>query len=67
MSLRIKNGKIVDETGEPVHLKGINLGGWLMMEGYMLFGKNIPAQAFKQGMREAWGSEVLDSFLKEFR
>ena len=34
--LHTSNKKIVDGSGNQVLLKGIGLGGWLLMEGYML-------------------------------
>ena len=37
--LHVENGEIVDGSGNPVLLKGLGLGGWLVPEGYML---NIP-------------------------
>ena len=37
--LHVENGNIVDGTGNPILLKGLGLGGWLVPEGYML---NIP-------------------------
>ncbi|MBI5698851.1 glycoside hydrolase family 5 protein [Candidatus Saganbacteria bacterium] len=53
---------IINESGEKVHLTGIALGGWLMMEGYMLGGRNIPEHTFKQQL----GPLVRD-FTHEFR
>lgn len=37
--LHVENGQIVSGENEPVLLKGMGLGGWLVPEGYML---NIP-------------------------
>ena len=34
--LKAKDGRIVDETGAPVILRGMGLGGWMLQEGYML-------------------------------
>ncbi len=34
--LRAHNARIVDETGKPVILRGMGLGGWMLQEGYML-------------------------------
>ncbi|WP_029914587.1 cellulase family glycosylhydrolase [Caulobacter sp. UNC358MFTsu5.1] len=34
--LRAKDKRIVDETGRPVILRGMGLGGWMLQEGYML-------------------------------
>lgn len=34
--LRAVGAEIVDENGEPVLLRGMGLGGWMLQEGYML-------------------------------
>ena len=34
--LKAKDKRIVDETGRPVILRGMGLGGWMLQEGYML-------------------------------
>lgn len=34
--LRAEGTRIVDEAGDPVILRGMGLGGWLLQEGYML-------------------------------
>ncbi|MBA3940197.1 MAG: glycosyl hydrolase family 5 [Sphingopyxis sp.] len=34
--LRAEGTKIVDDSGEPVILRGMGLGGWMLQEGYML-------------------------------
>lgn len=34
--LRADGTRIVDERGEPVILRGVGLGGWMLQEGYML-------------------------------
>ena len=33
--LRTNGRTIVDETGNPILLRGFGLGGWLVQEGYM--------------------------------
>lgn len=65
--LKIKDSKIVDESGDTVRLKGVNLGGWLMMEGYMFGGRNTPEHEFKAEFEKALGSNELNDFLKTFR
>lgn len=65
--LRVKNTKIVDEQGRPIILKGINLGGWLMMEGYILGGRNIPEKDFKKEFQRVLGREALKDFTQAFR
>lgn len=34
--LRVEGTQIVDDGGEPVILRGMGLGGWMLQEGYML-------------------------------
>lgn len=34
--LRVDGTRIVDERGDPVLLRGMGLGGWMLQEGYML-------------------------------
>ena len=34
--LRAEGTRIVDDSGEPVILRGMGLGGWMLQEGYML-------------------------------
>ncbi len=42
--LRIEGQQIVNEKGEPVLLRGMGLGGWMLQEGYMLKVQGIPQQ-----------------------
>lgn len=65
--LKTDGTKIVDEDGLPVILKGVALGGWLMMEGYMLYGRNIVERDFKASFEKALGKEALEDFTRSFR
>ena len=65
--LKVEKTRIIDESGKPVMLRGVNLGGWLMMEGYMLGGRNIPEKAFKEGFEKALGRDALEDFTRSFR
>lgn len=65
--LKIKNGRIVDSKGKEVRLRGIALGGWLMMEGYMLGGRNIPEHVFKANLAKIYGKAFLKKFSRKFR
>ena len=44
--LQLKNGKITNKKNQPVFLKGVNTGNWLMLEMWMLnyAGKGIEDQ-----------------------
>ena len=65
--LSTKNGKIINRNGKDVSLRGVNLGGWLMMEGYILYGRNIPERVFRYSMEKAYGKKGLLSFTNAFR
>ncbi len=65
--LKVNGTKIVDEAGKQVILKGVNLGGWLMMEGYMLGGRNISEHDFKSSFEKALGKSALEDFTGSFR
>ena len=65
--LKTKNNSIVDSKGKEILLQGVNLGGWLMMEGYILYGRNIPEGLFKAEMLRRFGMKEVDIFTKLFR
>lgn len=65
--LKTKQGSILDHDGRPVILRGVNLGGWLMMEGYILHALNVAEQVFKKNFTHALGKGALTSFEKDFR
>lgn len=66
--LHIKDSKIVDiKTNKEVKLRGVNLGGWLMMEGYILGGRNIPESEFKRRFKKVNGEAALKEFEYYFR
>lgn len=66
MILSIKKNKIF-RNGKKINLKGVSLGGWLMMEGYMLGGKNIPESIFKRKLKNEVGERLAGEFTLEFR
>ncbi|MBU1061285.1 MAG: glycoside hydrolase family 5 protein [Candidatus Omnitrophica bacterium] len=65
--LTIKNNKIVDNNNDGISLRGVNLGGWLMMEGYILCGRNISEKSFKRQMVKYYGKKRLEGFTLAFR
>ena len=48
-------------------VKGVNIGGWLLMEGYILGGRNISETRFKNKFKEIFGERELEEFEREFR
>jgi hypothetical protein len=48
-------------------LKGVNLGSWLLMEGYILGGRNIAESKFKEDFKRTNGIKALNDFERTFR
>ncbi|MGB8193560.1 MAG: cellulase family glycosylhydrolase [Chitinophagaceae bacterium] len=67
--LKASGGKIVDPSNNEVVLRGMGLGGWLLMEGYMLqvdggFGQwQIKREMYNQGASPA----DIESFFSSWR
>ncbi|MET0717917.1 MAG: cellulase family glycosylhydrolase [Pseudoxanthomonas sp.] len=61
--LRAQGTQIVDQSGKPVVLRGMGLGGWMLQEGYML---ELPAfgtqQVIRKRIAELIGAEKAESF-----
>jgi hypothetical protein len=65
--LRVKGRQIVEQSGKEVILCGVNLGNWLMMEGYISGGLNKPVHLFAQAFAKKYGQKELAAFLKLYR
>ncbi|MBF0489757.1 MAG: glycoside hydrolase family 5 protein [Candidatus Omnitrophica bacterium] len=65
--LKTNKTTIVDASGKPVLLHGINFGGWLMMEGYFMGAPNKAEQVFKKNFAQELGAKALEEFEFEFR
>ncbi|OQX88170.1 MAG: hypothetical protein B6D55_01295 [Candidatus Omnitrophica bacterium 4484_70.2] len=50
-----------------MRVRGVNIGGWLLMEGYILGGRNISEIRFKNKFKEIFGERELEEFEREFR
>lgn len=64
--LKTKGTKIVKED-KPIILGGVNLGGWLMMEAYILYAPNRAERFFKENFAKSLGQEALREFEDGFR
>ncbi len=61
------SGTSIKNHAKEIILRGANLGGWLMMEGYILHAPNIAEQVFKKNFAETLGEPALRQFEREFR
>ncbi len=52
---------------EGKRIKGVNLGSWLLMEGYILAGPNIAESLFKENFQKVNGRGELKKFERVFR
>ncbi|MBN3039871.1 MAG: cellulase family glycosylhydrolase [Candidatus Omnitrophica bacterium] len=48
-------------------IRGLNLGSWLLMEGYILGGRNIAESLFKDEFKKTLGVKQLKDFERLFR
>jgi aryl-phospho-beta-D-glucosidase BglC (GH1 family) len=48
-------------------IKGVNLGGWLLMEGYILHGRNVSESFVKKNFEKKQGKKALREFEHLFR
>ncbi len=65
--LKVRGTEIVDEAGQRIMQRGVALGGWLNMEGYMMCGRNIAEKTFKAGLARSLGKRTCDEFTEAFR
>ncbi len=65
--LKTRGTTVVDEAGRRVFLRGVNLGGWLLMEGYFMHAPNRGETLFKRAFRRKLGKEALGDFERAFR
>lgn len=60
--------KIVDGEGNPILLRGIGLGGWLVQEGYMLGLSNLGAEhVIRKRISDIVGTRNADRFYRSWR
>jgi aryl-phospho-beta-D-glucosidase BglC (GH1 family) len=50
----------------PVHLKGVNFGGWLMMEAYFVQAPNLAQQLFEKEFAKQCGTKALAGLMEKF-
>lgn len=64
---RVEKTNIISPEGRPFVMRGVNVGGWLMMEGYILHAPNLGVSKFQKEFSAALGVQALTEFQKNFR
>jgi len=66
--LRAEGTRIVNEAGEPVILRGMGLGGWVLQEGYMLdLGELGQQHVIRARIADLIGEEKTEAFYAAWR
>ena len=66
--LRADGTRIVNEEGEPVILRGMGLGGWVLQEGYMLqLGELGQQHVIRARIADLIGEEKTEAFYQAWR
>ncbi|MBI4395683.1 MAG: hypothetical protein HY548_01215, partial [Elusimicrobia bacterium] len=63
-NLNVENARIVTAKGRPIHLRGVNLGNWLLLEGYMLCGPNKPERSIRRSIAREHGPQAARTFFR---
>ena len=60
--------QIMDAQGNPLILRGLNLGGWMVQEGYMMGLSNLKAQhVIRSRISQIIGKEKTETFYQSWR
>ncbi len=66
--VRADHQQIVDGSGNPLILRGLGLGGWMVQEGYMMGLSNLKAQhVIRHRISEIVGKKRADRFYRSWR
>lgn len=66
--LRAAGTRVVNEAGDPVVLKGVNLGNWLLLEMWMLDERDLHDQyTFEKTLAERFGEDGRERLMELYR
>jgi len=65
--LKRQKSSIINAEGKQVHLKGVNFGGWLMMEAYFTHAPNLAQQNFEKEFARQCGPKALEELQLKYR
>jgi len=66
--LHTEGQEIIDKDGNPIILRGYGLGGWMLMEGYMMLSASVaPTQhEMKEKIADLIGEDGMNNFYDEW-
>ena len=66
--LKAEGKKIVDKNGNEVLLKGMGLGGWMLMEGYMMQSSDVAdtQHEFRERLEDLMGIDKTNTFFDKW-
>ena len=64
--MRLENNSLVTPSGIPITLKSVNLGGWLLWEGWIFGGGFTKESVIKNRLLQLLGREEYNNFLSRF-
>jgi aryl-phospho-beta-D-glucosidase BglC (GH1 family) len=65
--IHTSNAQVVDGAGKPVKLNGVNLGGWLLWEGWIFGGGFTSETKMMKQLTELYGKEEAEKFRQTVR
>lgn len=63
--IRVEGDRLVDESGAPVLLRGVGLGGWMTMENFIT-GYPATESQMRRATRRVLGPEAYEAFFETF-
>ena len=66
--LKAEGKKIVDKNGNEVLLRGMGLGGWMLMEGYMMQSSDVAdtQHEFRERLEDLMGIDTTNAFFDKW-
>ena len=64
--VRLQQNRLVDSTGKSVKLNTVNLGGWLLWEGWIWGGGFTKESDFKARLQQLLGTTAYQQFLNDY-